>query len=387
MASKINTIFVVVLVLAVVCGRADAGEDRIVLVLPIFGKAPPEMDLPGADAISESLVLQLPDENLKVVTERPTGRSVMDDLEHSIKARAIELHARAAIWGELRNPAGCKAPRVVRVRILDPFTDTILDRDLCPEKTGAETLGLAIAVACANVLRSGLIQSLGMIGEAGRKKIAAFIPKVKRKVCKCKKCPEPKECPAPEPRPVRAPKQAQPAEPPGAWRLSAGPFFTSHPRWESYGFGALLEISWAPLDWLEFGIGIRASRGRRIEVTEVKAVYSNWPFHAWARGLLGNEVLKATLDLGFVADWSRLDALLDRFSNSIRIDRFNPALSCRLGLLWWIESRLGLQLLAGSTFYLRRQRYSYSYLGVPVEVLKLSSWSMELGLLLVVPFS
>ncbi|HUU02595.1 MAG TPA: hypothetical protein VM425_14220 [Myxococcota bacterium] len=366
---------------------AQKNEERVILVLPIFGAPPPEMDLPGAEHMAESLLLQLPGENLRVITERPAGRVPMEDLESTIKARASELDARAAIWGELKRPADCKAPRIVRIRILDPGANTILDRDLCPEGTGAETLSLAIAVACANALRSGLIQSLGMIGDAARKKIAAGIPPARRKVRKRMKCPKQKACPTPVPCPVCKQEKILINEPRRFFRLSAGPFFTSHPRWESYGVGAMLEISWAPLDWLEFGLGIRASRGRRIEVTEVRAVYSSWPLYAWARGLLGNDVLQGTLDLGFVADWSRLDALLDRFDNSIRIDRFNPAISCRLGVLWWIRARLGLHLLAGSTVYLRRQRYSYSYLGLPVEVLDLSSWSLETALMLVVPFS
>jgi len=383
----LTKVAVVLVVLAGLPAWAQKSEERVILVLPIFGVPPPEMDLPGAKHIAESLLLQLPEENLKVVSERPAGRVLPDELEKTVKARALELDARAVIWGELLRPGECRAPRIVRIRILDPGAHTILDRDLCPEGTGAETLSLAIAVACANALRSGLIQSLGMIGEAGRKKIAAGIPKAHRRVQKRMKCPKPKACPAPAPCPVCKQEKILTAEPRRSWRLSAGSFYTSHPRWESYGVGAMLEISWAPLDWLELGLGIRASRGRRIEVTEVKAVYSNWPLYAWARGLLGNDILQGTLDLGFVADWSRLDALLDRFDNSIRIDRFNPALICRLGVLWWVSERLGLHLLAGSTVYLRRQRYSYSYLGLPVEVLDLSSWSLELALLLVVPFS
>jgi hypothetical protein len=366
---------------------AQKSEERMILVLPIFGTPPPEMELPGAEHLAESLLLQLPGEHIKVVNERPAGRIPLGDLESAVKTRARELDARAAIWGELRRPVTCKAPRIVRIRILDPGTDTILDRDLCPEGTGAETLSLAIAVACANALRSGLIQSLGMIGEAAKKKVADGIPKARRKVQKRMKCPKPKACPAHEPCPVCKKEIITTDEPRRLFRLSAGPFFTSHPRWESYGLGAMLEVSWAPLDWLELGLGIRASRGRRIEVTEVKSVYSNWPLYIFARGGLGNKVVRGTLDLGFVADWSRLDALLDRFDNSIRIDRFNPALICRLGVLWWVKARLGLHLLAGSTIYLKRQRYSYSYLGLPVEVLNLSSWSLELALMLVVPFS
>jgi len=160
---------------------------------------------------------------------------------------------------------------------------------------------------------------------------------------------------------------------------------TSHPDWESFGLGAAIELSYSPLSWLEIGLGFMASRGRTVQVTDVNALYSNWPMLLWARVFFRNQQVEGTFDIGFIAAWSRLNALLDQFDTSIQVDRFNPAIFGRVGLRWWIHPRLGIHFSVGSSVYLRRQRYTYGYLGIPIEVLSLMAWSLEGQIMVVVP--
>jgi|GEM_PF-1882195 len=372
--------------LAVVLALPAAAQEHRLLVLPIFGLVPPEMELPSSAAIAESLALELEGRGLEVHAEQPAGRVVPEDLEGAVRDRAREIDAQGAVWGELRPPGSCRAPRLVRIRILDVNSNIILDRDLCPSETGIDVLARAIALATANALRSGLVESLKLIDDAeSAADLAAAIPD--KSVCPecsaCPPCPPQKECPEPRPCP-QPPPCPEPPRP--DFRVAAGFLFTSHPRWQSYGLGAALEISWTPLTWLETGLGLYAGRGRRIGVTDVQGLYSSWPVSVWARGILGDDRLEGTLDLGFVAAWSRLDALLERFEDSIRVDRFNPGVFARLGLRWWIGRLLGIHFTVGSTLFVRRQRYSYSYLGLDVEVLSLDPWSLDCAVFLVVPF-
>ncbi|MBW1871180.1 MAG: hypothetical protein JRJ19_03895, partial [Deltaproteobacteria bacterium] len=145
--STIYRVGIVVWVLMQASGFARADDERLLLVLPIFGVAPPEISLPSANSMAESLLLELPDKSLKIVSEHPAGRIEPEDIESVIRARAEELGAKGVVWGELVRPNKCPAVRLVRIRILDLGSGIILDRDLCPQATGAETLSRAIALA------------------------------------------------------------------------------------------------------------------------------------------------------------------------------------------------------------------------------------------------
>ena len=51
-----------------------------------------------------------------------------------------------------------------------------------------------------------------------------------------------------------------------------------------------------------------------------------------------------------------------------------------------MSADVGLHLLVGSTIYLRRQKYTYGYYGLPTSILSMQLASLEALLLLVVPF-
>jgi hypothetical protein len=371
-----------ILSLAVSLPLARAGEpERKLLVLPIFGVVPPEMEIPGAQRIAESLLLELP-ESIAVMAEEPAGKLVPEDIEGLVRSRAEELAAVAVVWGELKAPKICQAPRLVRIRILDLGSNLILDRDLCPEEADAGDLSRAIAVATMNALRSGLVQSLSLIDDhAG--KVAKKIPKAPR----CPKCPEPEPCPQPEPCPrCECPECPKPPRP--EFFLAAGPLFTSHPQWSSYGLGLAAEFSYSPLEWLEVGLGMQAVRGRHVQVTDVDALYTSWPVVLFGRARFGGTVLEVTADLGFMLTWSRLDALLESQAakSTAEVERVNPGVLGRAGLRWWITRNAGLHLLVGSTVYLRRQRYSYGYYGFATSVLSMHVASFESQLMLTLAF-
>lgn len=375
-------IFAAIFSLVILLPAARAGEpERKLLVLPIFGVVPPEMEIPRAQRIAESLLLELP-ESIQVVAEEPAGKLVPEDIEGLVRSRAEELEAVAVVWGELKVPKTCQAPRLVRIRILDLGSNLILDRDLCPEEADTGALSRAIAVATMNALRSGLVQSLSLIGDHA-KKVAKTIPQAP-------KCPKPPPCPEPEPCPVcecpQCPVCPRPKRP--RFFLAAGPLFTSHPRWDSYGLGAALELSYSPLGWLEVGLGVQAVRGRHVQVTDVDALYTSWPAVAFGRVRFGGSALEVTADLGFMLTWSRLDVLLEggQSSKIEEIERVNPGVFGRAGLRYWVSEDVGLHLLIGSTVYLRRQKYTYAYYSFPTSILSMHLVSFEGQLLLTAAF-
>ena len=376
-----------ILSLAVFIPLARAQEpERKLLVLPIFGVVPPEMEIPGAQRIAESLLLELP-ESIAVMAEEPAGRLVPEDIEGLVRSRAEELKAVAVVWGELKVPKTCQAPRLVRIRILDLGSNLILDRDLCPEEADAGALSRAIAVATMNALRSGLVQSLSLIDDHAAE-VAKKIPQAP----KCPKC----ECLEPEPCPkCECPECLEypvcpdcPGPPRPEFFLAAGPLFTSHPQWDSWGLGVAAEFSYSPLDWLEVGAGIQAVRGRHVKVTDVDALYTSWPAVLFGRVRLGFSNLELTADLGFMLTWSRLDVLLEasQAKNIEEIERVNPGLFGRAGLRLWLSHNLGLHLLVGPSVYLRRQRYVYSYYGFPTAILSMQLVSFDTQLQLYAAF-
>lgn len=365
----------------------ERGSDKpaaLLMVMPIFGVAPPELQLPGPRLTAESLLLELP-AGVEVITEEPAGRVVPEDIEGLVRSRADERGVVAVVWGELRPPSFCAAARTVRIRILDTATGTILDRDLCPAGTSSEALSRAIAVATVHALRSGLIESLGFIDQpGGNSRLAADIPAGpgKRRTCppppKCAPCPEAAPCP-----PCRCPSQPPcPVPARSKWTLAAGPLVTSHPRWSALGTGAALELSWSPWSWFETGLGMQATRGRMVGEQELRALYTSWPVMLWGRFRLGSAWLEGTLDVGAMVAWTRLDALLVRFEQVRTFERLNPAVFSRSGLRWWITGSVGLHALLGGTLYLRRQQYTYGVLGQAGGILTMEIASMEAMLLL-----
>ena len=379
---------VVILSMAVLVPAARAEDpERKLLVLPIFGVVPPEMEIPRAQHVAESLLLELP-ETITVLAEEPAGRLVPEDIEGLVRSRAEDLEAVAVVWGELKVPKTCQAPRLVRIRILDLGSNLILDRDLCPEEADAGALSRAIAVATMNALRSGLVQSLSLIDDHAEK-VAKAIPEAP----KCPDCPEPEPCPEPQPCPecdcVEYPTCPDcPGPPPPEFFLSAGPLFTSHPQWSSWGLGVAAEFSWAPLSWLEVGAGIQAIRGRHVNVTDVDALYTSWPAVLFGRARYSVSNLELTADLGFMLTWSRLDVLLEagQAKRIEEIDRVNPGIFGRAGLRLWLSYNVGLHLLMGPSVYLRRQRYIYSYYGFPTAILSMQLVSFDAQLLLYAAF-
>jgi hypothetical protein len=376
---------VVILSVAVLMPVARAEDpERKLLVLPIFGVVPPEMEIPRARHIAESLLLELP-ETITVLAEEPAGRLVPEDIEGLVRSRALDLEAVAVVWGELKAPKTCQAPRLVRIRILDLGSNLTLDRDLCPEEADAGALSRAIAVATMNALRSGLVQSLSLIDDHAQK-VAKNIPKAP----KCPRCPKPEPCPEPEPCPKCVCPECPecPKPPPPKFFLAAGPLFTSHPQWSSYGLGVAAEFSWALLPWLEVGAGIQAVRGRHVKVTDVNALYTSWPAMVFGRARIGFSTLELTADLGFMLTWSRLEALMEaQVTRSVaEIERVNPGVLGRAGLRWWLSQNAALHLLAGSTIYLRRQRYTYGYYGFGTSVLSMHLASFEGQLMLALAF-
>jgi len=378
-----TTAAILTIVFFLPAARAEEPERRL-LVLPIFGVVPPEMEIPRAQRIAESLLLELPG-SISVMAEEPAGELVPEDVEALVRARAEELEAVAVVWGELKAPKTCQAPRLVRIRILDLGSNLILDRDLCPEEADAEALSRAIAVATMNALRSGLVQSLSLIGDHAEK-VAQAIPKAP----KCPPCPEPKPCPKPEPcSECECPLCPECPKPPRPdFCLGAGFLFTSHPQWGSYGLGVAAELSYAPLNWLEVGAGIQAVRGRHVNVTDVDALYTSWPAILFGRVRFLFSRLELTADLGFMLTFSRLDVLLEagQAKKTEEIERLNPGVFARAGLRLWLSENVGLHLLAGPSVYLRRQRYIYSYYGFPTAILSMQLVSLDTQLQLTAAF-
>ncbi len=361
--------------------RAQQADDgRLLVVFPIFGTCPPEMRLPWAGHVAESLLLELPAGSLRVEAQEPTDPVMPGTVEQVARQRGAELGAQAVLWGELAPPGSCKAPRTIRLRILDLENEKLLNRELCPEDAAFEDISRAIALATLAALRSGEVQSLKLIEDN-----APPVRKLASAIDEAPSCPECPECPACAP----CPETPRPPPCPSPWEsdvfLTIGGQFSSHPGWDSVGFGAEAGLSWAPLSWLELGLGLQALRGRSVEVDEVHALYTSWPALIWAAFRLVSGTFEVQAAVGLQVAWSRMDVLLPRLEVATSIERVNPAIYGRVGLRYWTPWGFGLQLVAGPTVYLRRQRYTYGTEYATRTVMSMQTVSLEAGLHLVVP--
>jgi hypothetical protein len=359
--------------------RAD--EDKLLmLVFPVFMDVPEELELPSAARIAESLLMELP-ANVEAVAQTPAAMPPPGQTRAMAQAQAEKTGAVVAIWGELGDPGSCKAPHVLRINILDVDSGNVLKRNLCPEQADPGALSRAIALVIMNTFRSGLVKSIGLIENKARKpkNLAAEIPKVTS-------CPEPEPCPKTEKVPeVKCPA---PPEPPGpSFFISTGFIFSSHPSWESCGFGAGIDVLYSPTPWFEMGLGVQALRGRHVKVSDVNGLYTDWPLSIRGRVRFGGAALEGTADLGFLIAMTRLEVLFEKpIGLSVKnVTKWNPAMFASLGLRWWMPFGLGLHLQAGPTVYLRRQLYRYTIDGVTEIVMSMQVVSFHASLSLVVP--
>ncbi len=361
--------------------RAD-GDPRTLLVLPIFGAAPPELEVPWAERLAESLKLEL-ETSVEVVAQEPTGPLAPGAIEPTARRRAHELGAAAVLWGELIAAGACPAPRRIRLRILDPANEQLVVREVCPSATDVDALSRAIALAVANALRAGEVASLAIPAAA-----PAARPRPRRRTIPpaprdgdprrpCPKCP-----PCPAPRPVPPPVRMARSWP--HWTLALGGLYSSHPSWSSTSLGLGVGLGYSPLAWLDIGLELQALRGRRVAVDEVQALYTAWP--VVLRLALGWRARSWGLgaDLGLKLSWSRLDVLLERLQETKSVERLNPALLLRARFRYWTPWGIGLELSAGPVVYLRRQRYVYGGADRLSTVLSMQEVSLEAGLSLLV---
>lgn len=353
----------------------DDPDPRLLLVLPIFGERLPEMELPWAEHLTESLLLALPEGSMLVEAQEPTGPVLPGTVEQIARQRGAQLGAQAVMWGELVQPGPCRAPRMIRLRILELQTEKLLTRELCPEGAGRDDISRAISLTVVHALRAGEFESLHSIDRKQPK-----LRKTIRRIPKVPKCPDPEPCPdCPSPCPDPAP----------AWRsplfISAAAAYSSHPGWQSYGLGGEVGFAWAPVDWFEIGLGLQAMRGRSIELDEVHALYSSWPLGLWLGFRLQIEPIELVLSTGAHVAFSRLDVLLERLELATSVERINPTLFVRAAMRIWTPWGFGIQLNAGPTFFLRRQRYTYGTTSGTETVLSMQTTSLEAGVGLVVP--
>lgn len=361
--------------------RASAEEpgqpEPLLVVMPIFGTSPPEMELPWAEHLAESLLLALPVNSLRVTAQEPTGPVLPGTVEPVARQRGDELGAAAVMWGELIPAGPCSAPRMIRLRILDLGTETLYTRELCPEQAGRDDISRAMALAAVTALRSGEVGEL-RIPEAKRHPK----PRISR-APRCPKCRACAPCPDCPPCPVAATARPHPSQ--GRLFVRLGPQATSHPRWSSAGYGVEAGLLWAPLTWLEIGVGMQALRGRSFRAEDVQALYTSWPVLVWLGFWWQDGELELGLTLGGQVAWTRLDVLLERLETATSVERVNPVVYARAGLRYWTPWGFGLQLQAGPAVFLRRQQYTYGTTLGNETVLHMQTVSLEAGLHLIVP--
>ena len=357
----------------------SADDDRfLILVFPLFGEVPPEFELPTATRIAESLMLELP-ANIRAVAETPAQMPQPGEAQKLARTRAVEMGAVVAIWGELMDPGSCTAPRLLLISTINVESGTVLKRNVCPEDAGPGIISRAIALATMNSLRSGLVKSMSLVEDNTRDsaKSASDIPEAPR----CPEPPPPEKCPQ-----VQCPPLPEPLRP--RFLFSVGPLVSSHPNWDSFGIGAEIDFFYSPRPWLELGLGIQAFRGRYVKISNVNALYNDWPLIINSRFRFGGATLEGTADLGFMLAWTQLEALFKHpaVASVKSVTKWNPAISASLGLRWWTSWGIGLHLQAGPTVYLRRQLYRYRIDGVTEIVLSMQVVSLHASFSLVIPF-
>jgi len=357
---------------------ADAGQ--LLLVLPVLDPAPPELVLPGIDLWVESLHLELGATPLRVEALRPAGLRDPAEVEREARQRGVELGAAAVLWARLSPPeAGCPAARALRLVLLSPATGESVERVLCPAAgegpAGTEELARAMALAALHALQAGDLPGVVLPAPPAPRLAIPAAP-----ACpECPGCPACAACPVPE----DGPDPAGPDR--GLLRLRAGLAYSSQPSWSAASLGPELSLAWAPLDWLELGLGVAVFRGRRVEVDRVQALHGSVPLQVWVGGLWGGPRWQLGLDLGMLVSWTHLDALLPDQGTTAGVERWNPAALGRAVGRFWTPWNFAIQLQIGAHVHLLRQRYVYSHGPEQATVLSMQPASLEAGLSLVIP--
>ncbi|RLB52600.1 MAG: hypothetical protein DRI34_14490 [Deltaproteobacteria bacterium] len=371
--------------------QAGGAPPAVVLVLSLPRQGPPELRLPGASQVADTILLQFPSGQVSTVVEQPVGLADGEEFAATVRKRSRQLQAGMALWFTVASPApDCAAPRRLRLSLLDVASGEVSERLLCPAGAGAADIAQAVALAAAGALRRLIVTGRRDAGKGGLERL---LPRrdsrTARARSRCPPCPR-RQCP---PRQAAhdtscppCPAPVLPVQKPGRFRLAAGFVATSHPRPSAAGYGVGVEFSLRLLNWLEVGLDVAATASRRLDAVEVRALYQDWPLALWLRGCFGSGRIEGLVDAGVTIDLVNLDALLERFSESITVSRIDPALRLRAGMRWWMTRRVGLELLAGTSVYLRTQRITYLYLGLPVEVLNMERLSFDGSLALVVAF-
>jgi len=356
---------------------ADPAPTKLLLVLPVLDACPPELALPGVELWVESLQLELGGTAVRVGPLEPAGHADPAESEREARTRGLELGASAVLWARLVPPeAGCPAPRLLRLVLLDPASGESVQRDLCPAvgdaTSGREELARAMALATLHALQAGELPGLVLAAPARAPiEVAPACPECPARSA----CPE---CPAP-----RCPGPSAPGR--GVLRLRVGGAFSSQPSWEAASLGPELALAWAPLDWLEVCLGVAVFQGRRVRVDQVDALHGSVPLQVWVAGLWGLDAWQLGLDVGLQASWTRLDALLPELGTTSVVERWNPAVLGRLLGRYWTPWNFAIQLEIGTSVHLRHQRYVVGRGPIESTVLSMQTVSFEAGLGLVIP--
>ncbi len=348
-------------------------KDALLLVLPIFGDCPAELQLPWAGLVAESLLLILPQVNLKVIAKQPTEPILPGAVEPIARQAGDEIGASAVVWGELIPPRDCLASRVIRLWILDLKTQGLIRREICPSQVSAEDLARVVALAVSNALKDGAVEGIHVpISKSKR------IEKKKARHVDRKICNENKPCICP-------PEKADCNHSYGSrLNILVGGFFSSHPNWINSGLGLEAGLEWSATDWFGIGLTLAAVRGRRIDVGDVNALFTSWPVSVYGKFFWGNESAKWGLVLGGELALSRLDVLIERLDSVKSVDRVNPVVFAGLALRIRMGEMVLLELDAGPAVFLRRQKYNYTTPEGSKTVLQMQSISLEAGLNLLI---
>ncbi len=380
---------------AVLASPAGPGHDvrpvKVLILLP-ENKPPPELNLPPEQQIADMLRVQLMSEDVELVIESQAMPADGGYVEQYAYQRADQVGADAVLWLAIVPPKrGCAAPRMLVLGMARGEESPVSRKEICPPAGERSVLLRVVGLAVETMFKGAVAGLLEERRQKAERRAEVVADRAGTESSRCPPCPSKAtpSCPEVECPACQCPPCDVQEAVPGRLRLlriAAGIAFASHPGWSSPALRLRAEIDVAPSDLIELGAVVAVSATRGVEVVNVKGLYQEWLVGLLARAMLGTGNLEGFAELGAHLQLSGLRALLVDFGEARKIERIDPLIRAGAGGRWWISGGIGLQLSASLDAYLRTQRVLYNYLGVPVTVLDMDRFSLNLGLSLVGAF-
>jgi len=169
--------------------------------------------------------------------------------------------------------------------------------------------------------------------------------------------------------------------------FSIGSLISGYPSWENRGYSVDLNLSYSFFHFLEIGGGFGVFKERRIDTETSLNTYASLPMSIWGRLRLGRHFLRGTLETGFTLNFTRVEAAMLHEGRWEQVERVDPAVFVRMGLLIWTPLEIGFHLGVGSSYFLKKPEISTTISDHEVVLLNLQKTSFDISARIILPLN